>query len=815
MLQGITHIEAAQKLNQVGYNELPQSKPKSIFKIFWEVVKEPMFLLLIACATLYLAIGDQQEGIILASTTVFIVFITFFQHRKTEHALAALKQLGAPKATVLRDGQWVSIAGRELVPTDVISLQEGDRIPADADIEEAHHLLVDESILTGESLPIEKSSNANQNNKEVYSGTLILRGHAIATIKATGIQTRLGQIGKSLIGIADESTRLNTELKLLIRRLFIGGLFFSVLVFVSYYFKTHQLIQSILNSLSASMAILPEEFPVVLTIFLAVGAWRLSFNKVLTRKPSAIEALGAASVVCTDKTGTLTQNKLSLTTWHVFGQSLSNKKTPDSLRLLQLARYASNDASKDHIDQAIITQCNEFGLAKEIRCEYEYPFGAPLPIMGRIVIENEIRLACMKGAPEVVASLCSLTYIELNQIKLDVNAMAKDGFRVLGIAQSESTDTNPETISTLTWKWKGLIGFEDPIREEVPNAIQQLRTAGVRVVMITGDYPETAKYIANKINLSDNIRCITGAEFDAMNDEELAKKISSINLFARCTPIQKLRIVQALKAQGDCVAMIGDGVNDAPALRAAHIGIAMGKKGTDVAREASNLILLDDHFENIVDAVRHGRRIYDNLQKAMGYIMAIHIPIILLSILPAWIPNMPLLLMPLHIVFLELIIDPVCAIAFENEPNEVNSMKHPPRNINEKFFGWGKLSKSIVKGLLISGTVLMAYFLSLKAGHTENELRTITFSCFLLCNLFLIISSLSSSQSVVSLVRGRNKSVLWISASAIVLLILCIRIPAWMALFHFSAVPWIHLYPPFFMAFILFLWFESVKFFKE
>jgi Ca2+-transporting ATPase len=816
MAKGLSHIEAAEKLKHIGYNELPQSKPKSIFKIFWEVVREPMFILLIASASLYLVLGDQREGIILASTTLFIVLITFLQHRKTENALAALKELGAPHTSVLRDGVWQALPGKELVPGDLISVQEGDRVPADVVLQEAHHVLVNESILTGESLPIEKGENIQEEgNNKLYSGTMVLRGHGTALVEATGINTRLGLIGKSLAHIKDESTALNIELGQLIRRLFIGGIFFSIIVFASYYFKTGNALQSLLNSLSASMAILPEEFPVVLTIFLAMGAWRLTFNKVLTRKPAAIEALGSASVLCTDKTGTLTQNKLSLQAWHVRGAQRANEENEEALELIQIARYAASSESTDGIEQAIVRASTERELIQNAPCLHEYPFGNPLPVMGRVVDVKGERWACLKGAPEVVASLCGLTELGIGEIKEDVTAMAKNGFRVLGIAKAISPETPPSTLNSLPWEWQGIIGFVDPIRDEVPQAIQSLQNAGIRVVMITGDYPETAKYIAQQIGLPQDVLCVTGSELDKLTDEQLEAQIMQIGLFARSTPVQKLRIVEALKAQGECVAMMGDGVNDAPALRAAHIGIAMGMKGTDVAREASNLVLLDDHFEHIVDAVKHGRRIYDNLQKAMGYIMTIHIPIIILSILPAWIMNMPLLLMPLHIVFLELIIDPVCAIAFENEPNEINSMNRPPRPLTETFFGWHKLAKSLTTGFLITATVLIGYSLSKKTGHTDNELRTIAFTCFLLCNVFVIITSLSGTQSVITLIRGRNKSVIWIIGLALLLLILSLRIPAWMDLFHFAPVPWIHLFPAFFMAFLLFIGLESYKLFRQ
>lgn len=813
-MNGLTHTEAQKKLEEIGLNELPQSKPKTFFRIFWEVLREPMFILLIICASLYWLIGDWLEGLILVLSTWLIVLITFYQHRKTENALAALRQLSAPQSRVFRNNEWVYCPSRELVPGDVISLQEGDRIPADAQVIESHHLLLDESILTGESIPIEKGAVPNT-DQAVYSGTMIIRGHGMATVTQTGVQTRLGTIGKSLNELGDDDTRLNKELKQLIRKLFAMGILFSVVVFVSYYIKSKEFISSLLNSLSTSMAILPEEFPVVLTVFLALGAWRLSQKHVLTRNPSAIESLGSATVVCTDKTGTLTQNSLRLVTWQVYHEEASNAITPSARHLIKTACIASLTDSFDKIDCAIQDKGKSIGINSAWEGVKEFPFGNPLPVMGRIVLEHKVPVAAMKGAPEVVAKLCGFSTEEIDHIKRQVNAMAEKGYRIIGIAEAHVSETRSNELESIPWTWQGLIGFEDPIRPEVPNAIKTLEKAGIRIIMITGDYPATAKNIAHQIGLNAARTLLEGDDIEALSDDELQGKIQTVGIFARTSPTQKLRIVNALKASGECVAMIGDGVNDAPALRAAHIGVAMGKKGTDVAREASSLVLLNDRFEHLTDAVEQGRRIYDNLQKAMSYIMVIHIPIIILSVLPAWIPNMPIILMPLHIVFLELIIDPVCAIAFENEPVEKNAMLRPPRSMKDSFFSWHKLLSSIGRGLLVSFTVICAYYLSRLGGHQDNEIRTIVFACFILCNLFVIISSLSGTQSIISLFQGRNKTVVWIILAAIVILLLSLSIPTWMSLFHFAPVPWPHLYPAFFMALLLFVGLESIKFFKQ
>ncbi|MGI9190709.1 MAG: cation-translocating P-type ATPase [Chitinophagaceae bacterium] len=813
-MPGLSHIEAQEKRKEFGYNELPQSKPKTFFRIFWEVLREPMFFLLISCAGLYWFLGDWREGSILGISTWLIVFITFYQYRKTENALAALRQLSAPQSRVFRDGEWTYIPSRELVPGDAISLQEGDRIPADALVTESHHLLLDESILTGESLPIEKGQD-EKSDQQVFSGTLILRGHGTATVQQTGVQTRLGIIGKSLNQMGNTETRLNIELKKMIRQLFVLGIIFSVGVFISFYLKNHAFIPSLLNSLSTSMAILPEEFPVVLTVFLALGAWRLTQKNVLTRNPATIESLGSATVLCTDKTGTLTQNSLTLVQWQVPGEMAGDHLNTATRQLLQSACMASLSESFDKIDKAIQEKGEALGIRLEWTSIKEFPFGNPLPVMGRIVQHENQAVAAMKGAPEVVAGLCDLNAESMEQMKEAIGAMAQKGYRVLGIARAMVRNHIPTQLEDIAWQWLGLIAFEDPIRAEVPNAVRSIEKAGIRIIMITGDYPATAQHIAQQIGLKNYQHVMQGSDLENLSDLELQEKIRTVGLFARTSPTQKLRLVESLKANQECVAMIGDGVNDAPALRAAHIGIAMGQKGTDVAREAASLVLLNDRFEHLSDAVEQGRRIYDNLQKAMSYIMVIHIPIILLSILPAWIPNMPILLMPLHIVFLELIIDPVCAIAFENEPAEKNAMLRPPRSMNESFFTWPKLLNSIGRGFLIAFTVLCAYFLSLKEGHQADELRTIVFTCFILCNVFVIMNSLSGTQSILSLFKGRNKAALWILLAAVVILILSLRLPIWMNLFHFAPLSWAHLYPAFFMAFLLFIVLEALKLFKQ
>ncbi|MBK7956723.1 MAG: cation-translocating P-type ATPase [Bacteroidetes bacterium] len=796
MIKGLTAAEANKKLLTEGYNELPSTRAKSVWHIAFEVIKEPMFLLLISSGILYILLGDTIEGIILMSTTLIIIFITFYQYQKTEKALDALKRLSSPRALVIRDGVEVRIPGREVVVGDMIRLHEGDRVPADAKIIESLNLMVDESMLTGESIPVQKNPPTEQQGESefVYSGTLVVGGKGIAEVIAIAQATQFGKIGKSLQGIVQDSTRLQIEMQSLIKKLFIIGGILSVGVVAAFYFTRGNFIQSLLSGLSAAMAILPEEFPVVLTVFLALGAWRLSKIHVLTRNPSVIETLGSATVLCTDKTGTITQNRMELA-YLYDGEHLIEKAAfvdnKSSLSQLMItAQLASQFDAVDPMEKAIGNTYSTLALPPFHAYELirEYPLSKQLFAMTRVVKNTETGEISIssKGAPEAIMGLCNLTEAEKSKHLKIVNELADKGYRVLAVANvSKSDAVLPENQSDFVFHFCGLLGLEDPIRTEVPHAIKECYHAGIKVMMITGDYPITARSIANQIGLKSDV-IITGDEMSKMDDETLKKEIVHATIFARVQPEQKLRIVQALKANHEIVAMTGDGVNDAPALKASHIGISMGNKGTDVAREASSLVLLDDNFASIVAAVRSGRRIFDNLQKAMSYIIAIHIPIIGLTLLPAFFSGLPLLLMTLHIVFMELIIDPVCSIAFEYEQEEKGIMNRPPRNPADKFFGWSKIMWSVFQGILLLAMVLIIYFLSIHEGHTEGEVRAIAFSALIIGNVFLILADLSKTRSFFAVFTERNYAVLFIITAAVIMLVTVISVPKLQDLFSFE-----------------------------
>ncbi len=655
----------------------------------------------------------------------------------------------------------------------------------------------------------------------IFSGTLVVQGKGYAEITSTGINTEFGKIGSSLLAIEQEETRMQKEMKSLIKNLFIVGAILSASVVVAFYLIRGNFIQSLLNGLAAAMAILPEEFPVVLTIFLALGAWRLSKKKVLTRKPSAIETLGSATVLCSDKTGTITQNKMDISAVYdgnqsFFKHSFSEQQTKIR-EIIQLAHLASQENSLDPMEKAFTVAHSQLenGLVSDFQLLKEFPISKSLLAMTRVVKDNasDQILVATKGAPEAIFSLCKLSEEETEKHLKIAKDFALKGLRIIAVATTSVNETEiPENQTHFNLQFKGLLGLEDPIRPEVPQAIKDCHTAGIKVIMITGDFPTTAKSIASQIGLPDDGVIMTGEELKNLTDEELKNKIESVTVFARVVPEQKLRIVNALKANQEVVAMTGDGVNDAPALKAANIGIAMGIMGTDVAREASSLVLLDDNFASIVSAIRLGRKIFDNLQKAMAYIIAIHIPIIGLTLLPAFFPSLPLLLMPLHIVLLELIIDPVCSIAFEYEQEEKNIMNRAPRNPNEQFFGAKRIVSSLLQGLLLLAMTIAVYFASLQEGHTDGEVRAIAFSSLIVGNVFLILTNLSKTRNFFTIITEKNWALWMILSIATISLYLILTIPFLQGVFNFEFPGYQHFIPALIGAISILIILESAKY---
>ena len=807
-ISGLTEAEATDQLQKEGYNELPSTKRRSILAIVLEVVREPMFLLLVACGAIYLLLGDVREALMLLGFVFVVMGITIYQDRKTERALEALRDLTSPRALVIREGQQKRIPGREVVRSDILVLNEGDRVPADAVLLWCRNILVDESLLTGESVPVRKvawdgsapmSRPGGDDLPLVFSGTLIVKGQGIARVMAVGIQTEIGKIGKALQSVVPEETFIQRETRRLVRILAIVGLSLCALVIIVYGSTRNDWLGGLLAGITMAMAMLPEEFPVVLTIFLALGAWRISRKRVLTRRVPTVETLGSATVLCVDKTGTLTQNRMVVR--KIFAQDevydvsqQPDRPLPENFHeVLEFSILASERNPFDPMEKAI----RQLGYYTLNRTEHlhddwtmiqEYPLSENLLALSHVhkTPDQDRYVVAAKGAPEAIADLCHMDAAQSEALSHNVQAMANDGLRIIGIAKAHFQKAPlPGEQHDFKFEFLGLVGLDDPLRPSVASAIQVCYTAGMRVAMITGDYPGTAQNIARQIGLMPADQVITGPELDRMDDAELQNRMKTVNIFARVVPEQKLRLVNALKANGEIVAMTGDGVNDAPALKSAHIGIAMGGRGTDVAREASALVLLDDDFSSMVQAIKLGRRIFDNLQKAMTYIFAIHVPIAGMSLLPVLF-QWPLVLFPVHIVFLELIIDPACSIVFEAEPEETNIMNRPPRNPQEPLFGRRTVVLSLLQGLSVLGILLVVFSIALFRGQGEADARTLTFTTLIVANLALIFTNRSWSRSIRSTLRSANSALRWVFGGALVFLGLVLYLPFLRTLFHFS-----------------------------
>jgi len=833
--QGLSQKQAAKKIETEGYNQLPSSKPKGILHIALGVIKEPMFILLVACGTFYLILGDVREGMMLLGFVFVIMGIEFYQEKKTEKALDALKDLASPRALVIRDGQSIRIAGKEVVTEDIVVLQEGDRVPADAIVLSSTNLLADESLLTGESLPVRKREwkegdstfvPGGDDIPVVYSGTMIVQGSGIVKVYATALNTEIGKIGKALESVKEEPTRLKKEMGRLVKLLAIIGIVLCVLVIVIYTLTRGDLIQGFLAGITLAMAMLPEEFPVVLTVFLALGAWRMSKKHVLARKPAAIETLGSATVLCTDKTGTLTKNKMTVTRLYngkdFFTVNPGGSFPEPFHEIIEFGILSSQTNPFDPMESAIIKAGQQFlenteHIHMDWSMEKEYPLSRELLAMSRVYANTgtQEQVIAAKGAPEAIFDLCHLNDGMKTNYEKAVAEMACEGLRVLGVARARLVPGSlPEVQHDFDFEFVGLLGLSDPIRSNVPDAVRECYKAGIRVIMITGDYPVTAINIGKDIGLKNPELCITGPELQNITEDELSERIKEVNIFARVIPEQKLKIVNALKKNNEIVAMTGDGINDAPALKASNIGIAMGEKGTDVAREASSLVLMDDNFSSIVGAVKMGRKIFDNLQKALGYIFAVHVPIAGLSLIPVFFGGLPLILWPVHIVFLELIIDPTCSIVFEAEKEEKNIMSRPPKDINEPFFGAKKIILSCIQGLGILIICLLVYFVGLNMGYSEKAIRTLTFVTLISANIAVILSNRSWTSNIFKILVTPNKTVKWVVGGAVIFLGLILNIPVLQDLFQFEKVGYVELLICIGAGLFSITWFEIFKMIK-
>jgi Ca2+-transporting ATPase len=795
-------------LAQEGPNDFPSSKHRSVLAIVAGVLREPMLALLLAAGAVYLLLGEPSDALILLVFVGLTIGIAVVQEVRTERAIEALRDLSLPQATVIRDGRRMAIASRDVVRGDLLVVSEGSRVVADGWIVEANSLQTDEAILTGESVSVAKAALADESRARdpplpggdnlpyAFSGTLAVHGTGLIRVQATGPKSRIGEIGQSLASLESETPRLVLQTRGLVRWFAVAGLGVSLLAAVLYGLLRGGWLDGLLSGIALAMSLLPEELPVVLTLFMTIGALRMSRSRVLARRGTAIETLGAATVLCTDKTGTLTQNRMEIAELRLpRGEDYRPDEnrampSPEFANLARLGMLASEQEPFDPMERAFHELASSDARAalsnhreKGWSMQQQYALAPELLAMSQVWARSDEpeKLVAAKGAPEAIADLCGLDAAQRAAMEASVGKMAELGLRVLAVAEARWTaEVLPETQRHFDFVYRGLVGLADPIREAVPAAVRQLQQAGIRVIMITGDYPVTASAIAAQAGIGGG-KVLTGGEIARLDDRELARRIEDITVFARVMPEQKLRIVRALKSAGEVVAMTGDGVNDAPSLKAAHIGIAMGQRGTDVARAASSIVLLDDDFGSIVSAVRLGRRIYDNIRKAAAFIFAVHVPIAGLAIAPLLF-GWPLILRPVHIALLEMVIDPVCSLAFEAEPEEPDVMRRKPRAPDSPL-----ISRSLLVWSGLQGAAALILLLALTAwanlsGIGEEALRSTGFAGLIVSVFVLVLVNRSFKGHR----TGHNPALFVILGLAAGLNALVLFVPPVARLLHFT-----------------------------
>ena len=786
---GLSQGEALRRLEAEGPNALPAAERQGLLHLLGHVAAEPMFVMLIVASAVYVALGDLAESAALAASIVVVFAITVVQERRTERALERLRDLSSPRALVIRDRLEQRIAGRDVVRGDLLVLREGDRVAADGVIEQAHDLEADESLLTGESVPVRKSRAGDH---RIHSGTLVVRGTGWATVTATGVRSQLGRIGTSLARVDSGKTSLEVETARLVRYIAVIAVALCIAAAGIFILTRGDVLGGVLAGLTLAMSILPEEFPVVLAIFLALGAWRIARHGVLTRRLPAIEMLGAATVLCCDKTGTLTENRMRVVeTWSGGRAVTADHFSVTEAPLLVTAALACERAPFDPMERAILEAAERWkdGTPLHAPIERHYPLQETFlaVAMARRIAPDTVEIA-MKGAPETVIDACRLDTGARTEALAAAEDAAERGLRMLAVAVSHwGNEPLPADLRAPPWEFVGLVALADPVRPAVPAAIADCRRAGIRVVMITGDHPATARAIAMQAGL-DASRVVTGGEIATLDAASLANAARTAQVFARVRPEQKLALVNAFRAAGDVVAMTGDGVNDAPALKAAHIGVAMGGRGTDVAREAAALVLLDDDFTAMVATIRLGRRIYDNIRHAMSYLVAVHVPLAGMGLAPLLL-GWPVFLYPLHVVFLEFVIDPACTLAFEAEHSDGRVMERPPRNPREPLFTRRALLTAGMLGLVAFAVVAGSYGLALACGLSPGAARALGFITLVTSNLALIVAQRSDRLTTLELL-GRGNAVLWgLVAGAAAALLAVVHWPAAAHLFRFEVPP--------------------------
>jgi Ca2+-transporting ATPase len=822
-IEGLNSSQVIKARSVHGSNKLAFKKENSVINALKSLAKEPMVILLLVSAAIYMISGKKGDAVFLAASVVFVAGISLYQDGRSRNALEKLKDFSQPLCRVIRDGNIKAIKSEELVVGDSLIVEEGTSIMADGVIVHSNDFSVNESTLTGDSLSIFKDPSASDNL--IFHGTTVVSGLAVATVTAIGNQTRLGKIGKSLEEITGEKTPLELQVNNFVKKMVIAGGIVFFTVWIINYLHSANLLDSLTKALTLAMSILPEEIPVAFTTFMALGAWRLMQMGVVVKEIKTVETLGSASVICTDKTGTLTQNRMSLAKMYIPGSGsfydVGKSLDKPAIELIRWAMWASEPIPFDPMEVALHEAYGKNFTADE-RAEYrmvhEYPLGGKPPMMTHIFEkENGERIIAAKGAPEALMAVSGLSDEQKKEIEAAVKTLSADGYRLLGVGISHFDGNNfPASQQEFKFTLSGLVAFYDPPKKNISAVLEAFYRAGIGVKIVTGDNSLTTQAIAREINFHDGNLSISGEELLALPEKELQQQVKKINIFSRMFPDAKLRIINALKADNEIVAMIGDGVNDGPALKAAHIGIAMGRKGTEIAKEAASLILLEDDLSGMVDAIAMGRRIYANLKKAIQYIISIHIPIILTVFIPlalGWVyPN---IFSPVHIIFLELIMGPTCSIVYENEPMEKNTMLRPPRPFSATFFNWKELMISVIQGMVITCGTLLTYQYAVAAGLDEQLTRTMVFSCLLSANILLTLVNRSFYYSLFTTIRYKNQLMYLVLGFTVLLASALLYLRPMAYFFEFRPLSLIQLAVSTGIGFLSVVWFEGFKWIKR
>ncbi|QBN18276.1 cation-translocating P-type ATPase [Flavobacterium nackdongense] len=822
-LQGLSDEEVLQSRAKSGSNSLEHQNKNHFISSLTEMIQEPMFLLLIIATSVYFITGKYGDGFFMLAAIFLVSTISLYQESKSRNAIDELKKLSQPKSKVIRNGALIEIPSEEIVVGDSIQTEEGTFVPADGIIIQSNDFSVNESILTGESLSVFKNEKSEIN--QIFQGTIVASGLAICKVTAVGNQTQLGKIGNSLASIIEEKTPLQLQIGNFVKYLSIIGLFFFGIVWAINFYNSGLFLDSLLKALTLAMSIIPEEIPVAFTTFMALGAWRLMKMGIIVKHTKTVETLGSATVICTDKTGTITQNKMSLAQLYLFSSDKivhpKERLSEDELELLSISMWASEPIPFDGMEIALHDAYAKFTILDErpnYKLIHEYPLSGNPPMMTHI-FENQkgTRIIAVKGAPEAIIASCKLSAAEIQKINRAIESMSKEGFRVLGVGISPFSEKDfPKTQQEFLFDFKGIVAFYDPPKDNIKTVFDAFYNAGIQVKIVTGDNATTTSTIAKQIGFRNPENSLNGDELMTMDEATLKEKVMDTTIFTRMFPEAKLKIIEALKANNQIVAMTGDGVNDGPALKSAHIGIAMGKKGTEIAKQAANLILIDDDLSKMTDAIAMGRKIYINLKKAIQYIISIHIPIVLIVFIPlvlGWIyPN---IFSPVHIIFLEIIMGPTCSIIYENEPMESNLMLQKPRPLTNTFFNLKEITISLIQGLAITLGLLFIYRYCVYQNCSESSTRTVVFLTLIASNIFLTLANRSFYYSIFTTIRYKNNLVLMIIGITVIITSLLLFVPVFARFFMFEAVSTLQIGMSIMVGFVCVFWIEIYKAFKR